>query len=166
MRTTQDHITRLLARLEAAWGAFNASYAHLSDAELMEPGVAGDWSVKDILAHVTTWEAEALKYLPVIVAGGRPPRYATSGGVDAFNARMTEQKRALSLAAVRQQLHDTHQRLVAYLEPAPPEQFARETRARRRLRLDTYGHYPEHSRMIQEWRERFTMANLRGAPAP
>jgi hypothetical protein len=35
----------------------------------------GEWSVKDILAHVTTWEEEALKYLPLILTGGRPPRY-------------------------------------------------------------------------------------------
>ena len=30
----------------------------------------------------------------------------------------------------------------------------RETRFRRRLRLDTYSHYPKHARAIREWRER------------
>jgi hypothetical protein len=34
----------------------------------------------------------------------------------------------------------------------PEEQFARETRFRRRLRLDTYRHYLEHARAIREWR--------------
>jgi len=47
-----------------AWTAFQASYAGLSDAQLMEPGVTGDWSVRDILAHVTTWEEEALTSTP------------------------------------------------------------------------------------------------------
>ncbi|HEY7833915.1 MAG TPA: maleylpyruvate isomerase N-terminal domain-containing protein [Ktedonobacterales bacterium] len=154
MGDKQDTATRLLERIETAWAAFNASYAGLAAAELAEPGVAGEWSVKDILAHITTWEGEALKYLPVIIAGGTPPRYATEGGLDAFNARMAQQKRGLALAEVRRQLRDTHQRLIAYIEAAPPEQFAHESRARRRLRLDTYGHYPEHSRMIQEWRVR------------
>jgi len=37
-------------------GAFNESYAGLSDVQLMEPGVTGAWSVRDILAHVTTWK--------------------------------------------------------------------------------------------------------------
>ena len=92
-----DAASRLLKRLDAAWAAFSDSYAGLSEADLVTPGVVGDWSVKDILAHVTTWEEEALKYLPVIADGGRPPRYATVGGIDAFNARMTEQKRGLSL---------------------------------------------------------------------
>jgi hypothetical protein len=151
---SEDQIEKLLKRLDIAWTAFTASYAGLPDAELMEPGVAGDWSVKDILAHVTTWEEEALKHLPLISAGGRPPRYAaTYGGIDAFNARMTAQKRGLSLADIRRQLDDTHRRLIAFIENAPAGLFTRETRARRRLRLDTYSHYPIHTRMIQEWRE-------------
>jgi hypothetical protein len=152
MRT--DQVEKLLKRLETAWMAFTASYADLPDAQLMEPGVTGDWSVKDILAHVTTWEDEALKHLPLIIEGGGPPRYAAAyGGIDAFNARMSEQKRDLSLADVRRQLDDTHRRLIAFIENAPASQLTSETRAGRRLRLDTYGHYPIHTRMIQEWRE-------------
>jgi hypothetical protein len=145
---------QLLQRLDTAWAAFTASYAGLPDARLTEPGVVGDWSVKDILAHVTTWEEEALKHLPHIVAGGRPPRYSTVyGGIDAFNARMSEQKRALSLAEVRHQLDDTHRRLIAFVQQMPEEQITRETRARRRLRLDTYSHYPIHTDAIRAWRE-------------
>ena len=52
---------RLLKCLDNAWEAFNESYAGLSDAQLMTPGVTGAWSVRDILAHLTTWEKEALK---------------------------------------------------------------------------------------------------------
>jgi hypothetical protein len=110
--------------------------------------------VKDILAHVTTWEQEALTYLPLILRGGRPPRYATVGGIDAFNAQMTAQKRRLSLAEVRRQMDQTHRRLIELIRSTPPDQFTSETRARRRLRLDTYGHYPEHSQAIREWRQR------------
>src|SRR5260370_20474087 len=71
---------RLLGRLDKAWAALKESYAGLSEARLTEPGVPGDWSVKDVLAHVTTWEAEALRHLPLILAGGRPPRYVRYGG--------------------------------------------------------------------------------------
>jgi hypothetical protein len=92
---------QLLKQLDQAWTAFKESYAGLSDSQLTEPGVTGHWSVKDTLAHVTAWEEEALKYLPLILEGGRPPRYITYGGIDdAFNAQMTEQKRDLSLSDV------------------------------------------------------------------
>jgi hypothetical protein len=94
---------QLLQRLDTAWRAFEESYAGLSDAQLMKPGVTGDWSVRDILAHVSTWEEEALTHLPLI-------------------------------------------------QRAPEDPLGREPRFRRRLRLDTYGHYPLHAKAIRQWR--------------
>ncbi len=152
-RSTVKGTARLLKRLGTAWAALKESYAGLSDPRLTEPGVTGDWSVKDILAHVTTWEREALTHLPLILAGGRPPRYVRYGGIDAFNAKMTDEKRGLSLAEVLRQLDDTHRHLVDFVRRTPEAQSTRDTRFRRRLRLDTYGHYPQHARAIREWRE-------------
>jgi len=145
---------QLLKQLETAWAGLEESYAGLSDSQLTEPGVMDTWSVKDILAHVTTWEEEALKYLPLIITGGRPPRYRQYGGIDAFNAQMTEQKRGLALSEVLRQLDETHRRLIDYIRSVPEEHFTRETRFRHRLRLDTYSHYPEHTKAIRQWRQR------------
>src|SRR5438132_7225363 len=84
---------------------------------MLEPGVTGAWSVRDIIAHVTTWDEEALKHLPLVLKGGKPPRYSlTYGGIDAFNALMTEQKKDLSLPEVQRQMNDTHRRVLKYLE--------------------------------------------------
>lgn len=146
-----------MRRLDEAWVTFKESYAGLSDAQMTEPGVTGEWSVRDIIVHVTTWEEEALKHLPTILEGGRPPRYSvTYGGIDAFNAQMMEEKRGLSLADVLQQQEETHRRLINLIESIPEEQFTRETRFRRRLRLDTYSHYPTHTQAIRAWREQTT----------
>jgi hypothetical protein len=147
---------RLLKQLEKAWTPIKESFAGLSDSQLTEPGVMGKWSVKDILAHVTTWEEEALKYLPLIITGGEPPRYTRYGGIDAFNAQMTEQKRGLGLSDVLKQLDEPHRRLIDYIRGVPEEHFTRETRFRHRLRLDTYSHYPKHAKAIWEWRERYS----------
>jgi hypothetical protein len=152
MAAGDTQATRLLQRIEAAWAALRASYAGLPPACLTEPGVAGDWSVKDVLAHVTTWEDEALRHLPVIIEGGRPPRYVTYGGIDAFNARTTAEKRAYSLTHVLRQLDETHDRLLAFIASMPEDQLRAGSRARRRLRLDTYGHYPQHTEAIRTWR--------------
>jgi hypothetical protein len=73
------------------------------------------------------------------------------GGIDAFNARMTEQKRGLSVDEVRAQAAATHARLVDFIQRAP-EHALGDTRFRRRLRLDTYGHYPLHAGAIRRWR--------------
>ena len=151
------HRQRLLERLDKAWVAFNESYAGLSDVQLMIPGVTGAWSVRDILAHVTTWEEEALKHLPLILEGGTPPRYSVRyGGIDAFNARMTEAKRSLSLPEVRAQLTTTHGRLVDFIHGVSERQLVGDTRFRHRLRLDTYGHYPLHAAAVRQWRQRIS----------
>lgn len=134
------------------------SYAGLNDSQMVEPGVIGSWSVKDILAHVTVWEREALKYLPLIAAGGHPPRYATYGGIDAFNAQAFEAKGSRSLSDVQNELVETHERLIELIEAMPGEQLVATSRFRRRLRLDTYCHYPEHTRAILDWRQRNGMA--------
>ena len=146
---------RVLERMERAWSDFQASYEGLGDADLLEPGVTGAWSVRDIIAHVTWWEEEALRHLPVVREGRRPPRYSvTYGGIDAFNALMTERRRGLPLAEVLRRQADVHDRLLDYVRGAPAGLLARETRFRRRLRLDTWGHYPKHAAAIRAWRER------------
>ena len=93
--------------------------------------------MRDILAHVTTWENEALTHVPLILEGGRP-----------------REKAHLSLAAVRRQMDETHARLVDLVRQLPDEHVRCETRARRRLRLDTYGHYPLHAEAIRQWRRK------------
>lgn len=116
----------------------------------MEPGVTKAWSVRDIIAHVTTWEEEALKHLPAILAGRKPPRYSvTYRGIDRFNALMTTKKAGLSLVEV---YREVHRQIVDAVVSAPAAQLAHETPWRRRLRLDTYGHYPKHTEAIRRWR--------------
>ena len=146
---------QILDKLATTWQEFEDSYAGLGDELLMMPRVTGEWSVRDIIAHVSWWEEEALKHLPVIREGGRSPRYSvTYGGIDAFNAMMTAQRRNLPLATVLQQHDEVHAQLVHYVRQSPEELFTRETRFRRRLKFDTYGHYPIHARAIRDWRAR------------
>jgi len=148
--------TQLITKIEHAWEDLKSSYANLSDVQMSEPGVIGNWSVKDTLAHVTTWEEECLKYLPFILQGGKPPRYKDLyGGIDAFNAKTTLHKREVSLTDILEHSEKVHQLMLNYLDGIPEEQFSHETRFRRRLRLDTYSHYPHHARLIRAWRDSF-----------
>jgi hypothetical protein len=78
----------------------------------------------------------------------------TYGGIDAFNALITERKAGLSLHEVCRLAAETHSRLVAYLLSLSPDEVMANERFKRRLRLDTYGHYPIHTADIVVWRER------------
>ena len=140
---------QLLSRVDRPWQAFQEAFRGL-DTESMTTQEIEGWSVKDLIGHVSSWEEEALKALPVILEGRRPSPY---NGIDRFNAGQIERRRGLSLASVVKKSDETHSRLLKYLESAPESVFATETRFRHRLRLDTYSHYPEHTEAILAWRK-------------
>lgn len=144
---------QLLRKLDAGWHEFTSSYAGLSHAELLVPGVTGAWSIRDVIAHVTTWEEEALQHVPAVLAGRTPPRYSVLyGGINAFNAAMAARKADLPLDEVLRQQAAIHRRVVDLIARLPEDQLTRETRVRRRLRLDTYQHYAKHAAAIRRWR--------------
>jgi hypothetical protein len=143
-----------LSRLDHSWRDLADSYAGLTKDELLLPGVAGSWSIKDILAHISTWELEALHHLPAVAAGLRLPRYSALGGIDAFNARASAAQARLSLTQVLSQLDSTHRRLLDYLLSATPPPSSR-PRFLRRLRLDTWDHYRLHADSIRSHRAHF-----------
>ena len=60
----------------------------------------------------------------------------------------------MSLAEVLRRRDQVHARLLDFIRSQPEGTFGGRTRARRRLRLDTYGHYPEHTAAIRAWRQR------------
>lgn len=142
--------SRLVARLESEHRKFTRSYRGMSAEAMVEPGVTGQWSVKDLVAHVATWEEESLKALPLMVEGRRPPLYR---GIDRFNAEQSAWRRGLGLKTVIEQAEETHRRLLAYLMTVPEPFLEKETRVRRRLRLDTYKHYGEHAASVRAWRK-------------
>jgi len=140
---------KILDEMDNRWQEFLRSFEGLPESHLIRSAHAGGWSIKDILVHVRTWEEEALKYLPTILENQRLPRYRDLyGGINAFNAMTHDANKDLPLKTVLANLNETHQRLLAYLQSAPDEQFSSGTRFLRRLSADTYNHYPEHTESI------------------
>lgn len=147
--------SQLLKRLDEAWQSLTEAYSGLPEQAMTESRVTDAWTIKDIIAHVASWEEESLAALPLILEGKKTPRYsALYGGIDAFNAKRVERNRTLALSEVLRRRDETHRRLIAFLETVPDDRFSRETPFRRRLRLDTYRHYAEHAQAIRAWRAR------------
>ena len=145
---------RLMVTIGRSWDELLGSIEGLSKDELRRPGVVGDWSVKDLLAHISTWEEEGLHHLPTVAEGKKPPTYASKyGSLDGFNALKFEENSKRSLPEVTARLHAVHQQVLDYLETVPDELLHSKERFRSRLRWDTYSHYAMHAKHIREWRE-------------
>src|SRR3990172_10171718 len=68
--------------------------------------IYGDWTVKDVLAHIAAWDRELARGVDELLTGQLPTfvRYATRAGEAAFNARAVEASRALPFPAVLAEL--------------------------------------------------------------
>ena len=156
---TQDEI---LDALEDQREAFLEVIDGLSDEQIDQPGVVGDWSVKDIMFHLTLWEAELVKLLWQAAQGVQPTTaHFDKTPVDELNAAWSLQSRNRTLeqviddfAGVRKQ---TSRRLEAFkdkdlndpqrypwLENHPLWVWIAE---------DSFKHEAEHLAQIQQWRE-------------
>src|SRR5690349_17521180 len=63
--TRSDTMTkqRLLAELQAEQEQFEALLDQIGTERMDQPGVAGHWSVKDIVAHLTGWRQRTVQRL-------------------------------------------------------------------------------------------------------
>jgi hypothetical protein len=91
---------------------------------LATPGLGGgDWSPKDLLGHLESWEQHALDAIDAWSRGERPPVDVVleALGTDEVNRREVERKAAIPVEQARASAVATHRALVAALEAAIDE---------------------------------------------
>jgi hypothetical protein len=115
--------------LEEGNATASALFARLSDDQLAQGATIGDgdWSARDLMAHLEVWEALALQSLQEWRNATKPTIEDIfskgSDGVDAFNAERVQAKRGLSLDEVRIQAADTHRELIDELSHMDDEEW-------------------------------------------
>ena len=154
----------LLAMLRSKRAEWDALLAEVPPAQMVEPGVAGEWSVKDIVAHLTyheRWYADRLHesrrgetYLPTEMG---------CMDFDERNDRIFQQNRNRPLSDVLAESRQVFQRLVeavqahseAFLiEPQRFEGAPGPVMVWKLLRGDVYDHYGQHAPSIKDWLQR------------
>lgn len=134
---------RVLRDMDKAWRAFMDSVWGIPESLMSEPGVSGQWSVKDILAHVAAWDRETTRVVMQILRGDEPqwPIHDQK-----FNDLNYEADKNLPVVEARNRALSAHKALVEMLDGKS------EVRAVW-LRGATYDHYPEHTEDILRWRK-------------
>ena len=114
----------------------------------------GDWSVKDVLCHLTSWEQSATPDLQR-VGRGHIPQLATfrAEDVDEWNAHMMRSRNLFSLPQVIFELEDSHRQLVDTLNALPDNMFASGQMVR--MLMDGLVHGEQgHAADIKAWRQK------------
>jgi hypothetical protein len=87
--------TELLESMRASRDALVKILESVPPERRDEPGVSGDWSVKDILVHLTYWEGQLVTLLFQLRSGAAPATVHFGGkDVDAINTAWFQQGRA------------------------------------------------------------------------
>ena len=150
----------LLKKIEEQHDLFSSVIENLDEAFLLQPGVTGEWSIKDILIHISRWEAELVKLLWQASQGQSPTTAHFSGApVDETNQQFFTESRSrpLELAlddyyAVRSQ---TLLRIESFTERelADPKRYPwqKSIPLWQWIASDTFEHEAEHLANIRVW---------------
>jgi hypothetical protein len=136
-----DHITASRVKLTSAiYG--------LSENELTTKGAVGDWSVKDVMAHVGRWEEICMSELQKYLRGEQS--LEDYRDALAYNDRWEAELQSLTLLETIEPFETSHYHLFGLLSSLKPEQWNGYVRAW--VRGSTWHHFEEHGEQIRAWR--------------
>lgn len=159
--------SELIQKLEDSRERFVEALEDLPE-EAYEQQVLADWTLKDLLSHMTRWEAETIKLLWQVRNAQRPTTVHFSGeGVDAINARWYDQARGRELERILEDFHATRpqtvRRLASFTEKElfTPNHFRnlKEHPLVNYVADDTYLHEDEHIEQVLALRTRLGNEN-------
>ncbi len=156
-----DFKKELLAELDSEWAHIERICAGLSEAAMQKPGVEGEWSVKDILCHLSAWEKYLLDRLGYVLTG-QPPIYPSMSNWDdvhRFNAQVYAENKNRPLNSVIIEFRSLYRGVMTVLESMNDEQLNRPysydfaedgLTVLRLIRANTCDHYREHCLAIEK----------------
>ena len=159
--TDKVNKTSILNEMSTSYAALEAILASLDKTQYFAEGVIPGWSIKDILAHIASWHHRLLKWLDAAVQHEEP---AISGPdnveeMDALNAQFYQENKSRPLDEVLADFRTSYRHIFDITQAIPeedlisPHKFAW-SKGRplwEAIAGDTYEHYQEHIKQIQEW---------------
>jgi uncharacterized protein (TIGR03083 family) len=148
---------QFLSAVRADWARWQAALDEVGRARMTQPGAAGEWSVKDMVAHVTWFEREMVNVIRRRVFEGSELWNVSQ---DARNKAIFEENRGRALDDVLGESERIHQDLVDALEELPEEHYANPARFRgmpadwvpwQVFAGNTYEHYRDHTTDVRAW---------------
>jgi len=147
--------SELLAEMDTQWANVERLCASLTEAEKIASPAQGEWSVKDIIAHLSAWEKYLLDRLGYVMTG-QPPHYpvmVSSDDVHRFNAQVYSENKDRPLSSVMIEFRNLYHAVVTVIEALSTEQLNQpydfdfpddHITLIHLIKANTYEHYLEH----------------------
>jgi hypothetical protein len=165
----------LLERIAGGHAALDRLLASMDEERMLRPGVYGELSVKDVLAHLAAWEGMEAGWLRASLNGERVVRFApgfvlgegdddatVDATIDALNERIFNDNRGKTLSQVLADLRVAQGQLAETVGGMSEEDINDPRRFDWRhgepvwpsIVGNSFGHYKEHIELIQKWLDR------------
>ncbi|MCQ3928867.1 MAG: hypothetical protein DPW16_00280 [Chloroflexi bacterium] len=105
----------LFAHIQKEWDALQKTLARIDRSEMEDAGVCGEWSVKDILAHLFAWQEMVLNWYTVGKHGDIPKTPSAEFNwqqLPQLNQRIYEQHHERTLEEVLGDFYASHRRML------------------------------------------------------
>ena len=116
--------TELLDWLQEEYQKFEAFLDQIGETRMNQPGVAGDWSTKDIVAHLTGWQPRLTSNIQAAQRGEPEPPAPWPTHIqeeDDINAWIYESNRERSVSEVLDESRRVFQEFLAVIEGLPDD---------------------------------------------
>ncbi|HUG16737.1 MAG TPA: maleylpyruvate isomerase N-terminal domain-containing protein [Thermomicrobiales bacterium] len=156
----------LLQEIHDERAAWQALLAEIGGDRMEEPGPMGDWTFKDLTAHLLAWSERTMARIEAGPGGNPPPPWPASMGTedeiedwDEVNAWLYEQQRERPLPDVLADMDRWFVRLAALIETMPEDTLMIPGRSgiegmeeRALVDAEFFGHfYDEHEASVRAW---------------
>ena len=152
----------LIEAIRAGRAEVQAAWADIDEALLTRrPGPQSDWSVKDLIAHLSYWPQSIVRDVRAALKGETPPSIANPTPVDEVNARVFSENRDRPLAAVQTDFHAAAEQVIELARSLSEDDLNNPSRfpwlngepLAERLAGETYEHFAEHLAELRAWKE-------------
>lgn len=143
----------VITQVEAEFGKLLKGIDGL-DEGAMSRTFYGNWSAKDILAHIAGWQRAMTESMQRMARGEKPtPEGVDYGDADKWNAGFASAMKAQSGATVVAELRQSFANYVRAANAIPDDRFGEGKTINRLLEASGWGHYKEHLPAIEEYRK-------------
>jgi hypothetical protein len=110
---------QLLEDMEVEHKALEQLLAGLTPEQITQPGIVGEWSAKDVLAHLLEWQCMVLKWYTAGIQGKIIPIPAEGlnwAQIPLLNQRIYETYRDMPLADIQKQFKASHKKILSTIQ--------------------------------------------------
>jgi len=142
---------------------FTSLINKIPEDRMLEKGVESDWSIKDILAHISSWEVKMSQAFSELQKSNDPPDWPTTDeAVHALNADFYTANQNKSLKQVLSAYETSYEQALAVTKAMPESDLFDLDRFDWRqgrplwwmVAGNTFGHYEDHIPNSEAWLNR------------